>query len=58
MAIERIGILTSAGDCAGLYAVICAVVHRVIQGYGWQVLESTKECMDDWSNPWLAKSFI
>ena len=37
MAIERIGILTSGGDCAGLNAVIRAVVHRAIQGYGWQV---------------------
>lgn len=38
MAIERIGILTSGGDCAGLNAVIRAVVHRAIQGYGWQVI--------------------
>jgi 6-phosphofructokinase len=30
MAIERIGILTSGGDCAGLNAVIRAVVHRAI----------------------------
>ena len=37
MAIERIGILTSGGDCAWLNAVIRAVVHRAIQGYGWQV---------------------
>ncbi len=39
MAIERIGILTSGGDCAGLNAVIRTVVHRAIQGYGWQVFE-------------------
>lgn len=37
MATKRIGILTSGGDCAGLNAVIRAVVHRAIQGYGWQV---------------------
>jgi len=36
--IKRIGILTSGGDCAGLNAVIRAVAHRAITGYGWQVL--------------------
>lgn len=36
--IKRIGILTSGGDCAGLNAVIRAVVHRAIQGYGWEVV--------------------
>jgi 6-phosphofructokinase 1 len=35
---RKIGILTSGGDCAGLNAVIRAVVHRAIQGYGWEVL--------------------
>ncbi len=35
--IKRIGILTSGGDCAGLNAVIRAVAHRAIEGYGWQV---------------------
>jgi len=35
---KRIGILTSGGDCAGLNAVIRAVVHRAIRGFGWQVL--------------------
>ncbi|MBL28605.1 MAG: 6-phosphofructokinase [Rhodospirillaceae bacterium] len=35
--IKRIGILTSGGDCAGLNAVIRAVVHRAIRGYGWEV---------------------
>ncbi len=34
---KRIGILTSGGDCAGLNAIIRAVVHRAT-GYGWQVL--------------------
>jgi phosphofructokinase-like protein len=36
--IQRIGILTSGGDCAGLNAVIRAVAHRAIEGYGWDVL--------------------
>ncbi|MFB3134254.1 MAG: 6-phosphofructokinase, partial [Rhodospirillales bacterium] len=34
---KRIGVLTSGGDCAGLNAAIRAVVHRAIQGYGWEV---------------------
>jgi ATP-dependent phosphofructokinase / diphosphate-dependent phosphofructokinase len=34
---KTIGILTSGGDCAGLNAVIRAVVCRAIQGYGWRV---------------------
>jgi ATP-dependent phosphofructokinase / diphosphate-dependent phosphofructokinase len=38
MAIERIGILTSGGDCAGLNPAIRAVVHRAVLGYGWQVI--------------------
>jgi len=35
--IERIGILTSGGDCAGLNAVIRAATHRAVRGYGWRV---------------------
>lgn len=35
---KRIGILTSGGDCAGLNAVIRAVVNRAIRSYGWEVL--------------------
>jgi 6-phosphofructokinase 1 len=35
---RRIGILTSGGDCPGLNAAIRAVVHRALQGYGWEVL--------------------
>jgi ATP-dependent phosphofructokinase / diphosphate-dependent phosphofructokinase len=35
---KRIGILTSGGDCAGLNAVIRAVVHRAVLGHGWQVV--------------------
>jgi ATP-dependent phosphofructokinase / diphosphate-dependent phosphofructokinase len=34
---KTIGILTSGGDCAGLNAVIRAVVHRATDGYGWRV---------------------
>src|SRR4028118_70142 len=35
---KRIGILTSGGDCAGLNAVIRAVVYRATGTYGWEVL--------------------
>ena len=35
----RVGLLTSGGDCAGLNAVIRAVVKRAVLGYGWQALE-------------------
>ncbi|MDY6940602.1 MAG: ATP-dependent 6-phosphofructokinase [Cyanobacteriota bacterium] len=35
---KRIGILTSGGDCAGLNAVIRAVVHHATDNYGWEVL--------------------
>jgi len=35
---KRIGILTSGGDCAGLNAVIRAVVTRAAEGFGWQVV--------------------
>lgn len=34
---KRIGILTSGGDCAGLNAVLSAVVHRAA-GFGWTVV--------------------
>lgn len=34
---KTIGVLTSGGDCAGLNAVIRAVAHRAIEGYGWRV---------------------
>ncbi|MEM9543607.1 MAG: ATP-dependent 6-phosphofructokinase [Cyanobacteria bacterium P01_E01_bin.42] len=34
---KRIGILTSGGDCAGLNAVIRAVVNRAVGEYGWEV---------------------
>jgi 6-phosphofructokinase 1 len=35
---KTIGVLTSGGDCAGLNAVIRAVVARAVQGYCWRVL--------------------
>ncbi len=35
---KTIGVLTSGGDCAGLNAVIRAVVRRVIQSHGWRVM--------------------
>jgi phosphofructokinase-like protein len=35
---KTIGVLTSGGDCAGLNAVIRAVVCRAVLGYGWRVL--------------------
>lgn len=35
---QTIGILTSGGDCAGLNAVIRAVVAHASLGYGWRVL--------------------
>ncbi|MFO1188539.1 MAG: ATP-dependent 6-phosphofructokinase [Alphaproteobacteria bacterium] len=34
---KHLGVLTSGGDCAGLNAVIRAVVGRAIGGYGWRV---------------------
>ena len=34
---KKIGLLTSGGDCAGLNAVLRAVVHRAVEGYGWEV---------------------
>jgi phosphofructokinase-like protein len=33
----RLGLLTSGGDCAGLNAVIRAVVKRAVLGYAWEV---------------------
>ena len=38
MAIKRLGMLTSGGDCAGLNAVLRAVTHRAVEGYGWTVV--------------------
>ncbi|MGE4527844.1 MAG: ATP-dependent 6-phosphofructokinase [Rhodospirillaceae bacterium] len=36
--VKRIGVLTSGGDCAGLNAVIRAVVARAVRAYGMEVL--------------------
>ncbi|MGH7124811.1 MAG: 6-phosphofructokinase, partial [Stellaceae bacterium] len=35
---RTLALLTSGGDCAGLNAVISAVVHRAVEGYGWRVI--------------------
>ena len=35
---QRIGLLTSGGDCSGLNAALRAVVHRAVMGYGWDVV--------------------
>ncbi len=35
---KTIGVLTSGGDCAGLNALIRAVVARAVIGHGWRVL--------------------
>lgn len=35
---KTIGVLTSGGDCAGLNAVIRAVVARAVLGFGWRVV--------------------
>ncbi|MBD2179825.1 ATP-dependent 6-phosphofructokinase [Planktothrix sp. FACHB-1355] len=47
---KRIGILTSGGDCAGLNAVIRAVVCRAVGTYDWKVLgirQATQGLMSD-----------
>lgn len=36
--LERLGILTSGGDCPGLNAVIRAVVSHAVLTYGWHVV--------------------
>ncbi len=36
--VRTIGVLTSGGDCAGLNAVIRAVVCHAVLSYGWRVL--------------------
>ena len=48
---KRIGILTSGGDCAGLNAVIRAVVHRATLTYGWQVIGIKEGTMGLLSRP-------
>ncbi|MFW6358970.1 MAG: ATP-dependent 6-phosphofructokinase [Chroococcales cyanobacterium] len=47
---KRIGILTSGGDCAGLNAVIRAVVHHAVGNYDWEVMgikQATQGLMAD-----------
>ena len=48
---KRIGILTSGGDCAGLNAVIRAVVHHAIGSYGWEVIGIQEATQGLMSNP-------
>ncbi len=48
---KRIGLLTSGGDCAGLNAVIRAVVLRARDAYGWQVLGIRKGTMGLMTRP-------
>lgn len=47
---KRIGILTSGGDCAGLNAVIRAVVHGA-DTYGWEVIGIRQATMGLMSRP-------
>ena len=35
---QRIGLLTSGGDCSGLNAALRAVVHRAVVSYDWDVI--------------------
>jgi phosphofructokinase-like protein len=48
---KRIGILTSGGDCAGLNAVIRAVVFRAVHGYGWEVFGIKRGTMGLMASP-------
>jgi 6-phosphofructokinase 1 len=48
---KRIGILTSGGDCAGLNAVIRAVVHHAMGNYGWEVIGIQEATQGLMSNP-------
>lgn len=48
---KRIGILTSGGDCAGLNAVVRAVVRRAVGEYGWEVLGIRQATLGLLANP-------
>ena len=48
---KRIGILTSGGDCAGLNAVIRAVVYRAVGTYDWEVLGICRSTLGLMSSP-------
>lgn len=49
--IKRIGVLTSGGDCAGLNAVLRAIVHRAIKKYAWEVIGIHKGTAGFMSSP-------
>lgn len=51
--IQRIGVMTSGGDCAGLNAVIRAVVFRAIQAYDWEVYGITDGTLGLMNRPLL-----
>ncbi len=53
---KRIGILTSGGDCAGLNAVIRAVVHHAVGNYGWEVVGIQEATHGLMSNPPKARN--
>src|SRR5690625_3075577 len=53
---RKIAVLTSGGDCAGLNATILAVVHRAVDGYGWQVIGIHKGTAGLLSRPIEAES--
>lgn len=48
---KRIGILTSGGDCAGLNAVVRAVVRRAVGTYGWEVIGIKQATQGLMANP-------
>lgn len=52
---KRIGILTSGGDCAGLNAIIRAVVHRAVHGFGWEVVGIEQGTAGLYERPPLAR---
>lgn len=54
---KRIGILTSGGDCAGLNAVIRAVVCHAMGNYDWEVLGICQATNGLMSRPPLVKHF-
>ncbi|WP_338430066.1 ATP-dependent 6-phosphofructokinase [Synechococcus elongatus IITB3] len=37
MAVRKLGVLTSGGDCPGLNAVIRAIAHHAVSNYGWEL---------------------
>ncbi len=55
---RRIGILTSGGDCAGLNAVVRAVVYRATEGYGWEVMGIREGIAGLLARPVMAESLV